>query len=291
MAEQGTPPTLTTPAETEPPPPADTDGAPATPPPPADHAAQPPAAPPPPTADPTTEPPAAGPARPLWRRRRYRVLAVLGAVVVAVLLAPAALVEPFVDRAVHAYEGRCAEFTGVEIDSGSWPVVGRAALGQLRGVSSHTERIRFDNGFTLHDVDFSADQVNGAPLRFGLVEQDADIRGGESAATVLLADVEDALAAYGGTVELHVEGETLMADAEVPVVGNVPTTVDLVPVDGDLELRFAALDAFDLPPVVIDFPDPIVLQGVELQDEGVRVTSTVDGTMTTQDWGCDAEAG
>src|SRR5699024_10576440 len=125
----------------------------------------------------------------------------------------------------------------------------------------------------------------------GLVEQDADIRGGESAATVLLADVEDALAAYGGTVELHVEGETLMADAEVPVVGNVPTTVDLVPVDGDLELRFAALDAFDLPPVVIDFPDPIVLQGVELQDEGVRVTSTVDGTMTTQDWGCDAEAG
>ena len=81
-----------------------------------------------------------------------------------------------------------------------------------------------------------------------------------------------------------------MADVLVPFVGPVPTTVDMVPVDGDLELRFAALDVIELPAMVIAFPEPVRLEGVDVRGEGMRVSTTVDGTMGSSEWGCDTSA-
>ena len=223
---------------------------------------------------------------PLWSR----VAAGLALVGLAVLLAPAPLVQPFVDRAASRYEGECATFTGVEAGSGSWPSVLRAATGRLRNVTAHADEIRFDNDFTIHDVDFRADEMNVPPLRFGATDADAEIRGGESTASVDLADIERILAGWGVTADLHGEGASLVADVQVPLVGPVPTTVDMVPVDGDLELRFAALDLIPLPSMVIAFPEPVRLRGVDVRGETMRVSTTVDGTMGSSEWGCDTSA-
>jgi hypothetical protein len=228
------------------------------------------------------------------RRRRgprwSRVAAGLAVLVLAVLLAPAPLVDPFVDRTAARYQGECATFTGLDAGSGSWPAVFRAATGQLRDVTAHADEIRFDNDFTIRDVDFSADEVNVPPLRFGATDADAEIRGGKSSATVDLADIERILAGWGVTADLHGEGTSLVADVLVPFVGPVPTTVDMVPVDGDLELRFAALDVIELPSMVIAFPEPVRLESVDVQGEGMRVSTTVDGTMGSSEWGCDTSA-
>lgn len=234
-------------------------------------------------------PPAPPPPRPPQRRRwrARRVLAVVGGLTVAGLLAPAPLVDPIVDRAAYRYEGRCASFSGVDVDSGDWPVVARAAMGRLRRVSMRTDEVRFDNGFALHDIRFSAERIHAAPLPFGLVDQDADIQGGRSSSTVLFDDLEQILAAHGVTAQLRAEGGAMMADVEVPVVGVVTTTVDLAPVDGDLELGYGVLDAIELPPIVLEFPEPLALEHIEVADDGLRVETAVEGTITAQDWGCD----
>jgi hypothetical protein len=232
------------------------------------------------------------PERRWWRRGPLwaRVLGGLALVGLAVLLAPAPLVDPFVDRTASRYQGECATFTGLDVGSGSWPAVFRAATGRLRGVSAHADEIRFDNDFTIHDVEFSADQVNVPPLRFGATDSDAEIRGGESSASVDLADIERILAGWGVTADLHGEGASMVADVQVPFFGVVPTTVDMVPVDGDLELRFAALDMIQLPSMVIAFPEPVRLRGVDVRGESMRVSTTVDGTMGSDEWGCDTSA-
>jgi hypothetical protein len=219
------------------------------------------------------------------------VLAGLGGLVVAGLLAPAPLVDPIVDRTAYRYEGRCARFTGVDVDSGAWPVVARAAIGRLSGVSVRTEEVRFDNGFALHDVEFSAEQIEAAPLPFGLVDQDAEIQGGRSSSTVLFEDLERIVSAYGVTVGLRAEGGAMMADVEVPVIGTMTTTVDLAPVGGDLELSYGVLDAIALPASVLDFPEPLALERIEVRATGLRVETTVEGTITSQDWGCDTTTG
>lgn len=249
----------------------------------------PPTAPSPGVGSPTTPTHTDPQARPRDRgrsRRRRRVLAVLGGLLVAVLLAPTPLVRPFADRAARGYGGRCAVLTGVEADPGAWPVVARAVLGRMRGVSTHAEGVRFDNGAVFHDVDFTAKRVNGAPLRFGVGSQDAEIRGGVSSATVRLDDIERSLAAEGVPVDLRADGDALTADVEVPVLGVVPTAVEVVPVGGDLELRFAPFDAFPLPPMTIALPDPIAVRTVEITADGVRVSSTVEGTLPAGEWGC-----
>jgi hypothetical protein len=239
---------------------------------------------------------AAPPGRPerrrWWRRGPLwaRVVAGLALVALAVLLAPAPLVDPFVDRTASRYQGECTTFTGLDVGSGSWPAVLRAATGHLRGVTGHADEIRFDNDFTIHDVDFSADQVDVPPLRLGTTDADAEVRGGESSASVDLADIERILAGWNVTADLHGEGASLVADVQVPFVGVVPTTVDMVPVDGDLELRFAALDVIQLPSMVIAFPEPVRLRGVDVRGESMRVSTTVDGSMGSGEWGCDTSA-
>ena len=220
------------------------------------------------------------------RRVVRRLVAAVAVVGVALLLAPTPLVRPIADRAARGYESQCARMTGVDVDPGSWPVVARAALGRLRGVSTHADEVRFDNGVAFHDVDFAADEVNGSPLRFGVASPDAQIRGGTSSATVRLDDIERNLASEGVTVDLRVEEGALIADVEAPIVGVVPTAVDVVPVDGDLELRFAPFDAFPLPPLRIALPEPVVLQDVAIGEDGIRVSSTVEGTVAGEHWGC-----
>jgi hypothetical protein len=224
-------------------------------------------------------------------RRGYRLLALLGVLVVGVLLAPAPLVDPLVERAAYGYQSACTRFSGVEVDSGDWPVVARAAVGRMRAVSARADTVTFDSGVTIHDVVLSADAVDVAPMRFGLGDGDADIRGGEASATVRYGEIEHAIADLGVTVHLRGgDDDSLVADVEVPVIGTIPTRVELVPVDGDLELRFAALDVIPLPSLLIVLPEPVALADIDVGDDGVRIATTVDGTLTADDWGCDADA-
>ncbi len=224
-------------------------------------------------------------------RGRRRLLALLGGLVLAVLLAPTPLVQPLADRAARGHDRRCATFTGIAVDPGAWPVVARAALGRLRGVSTHVDRVAFDNGAVFHDVTVSASEVKGPPLALGLRSGDAEIRGGRSSATVRFDDLERSLAAEGVTVDLRAEAGALVADIDVPFLGAVPTGVDVVPADGDLELQFAPYEALPLPPLHIALPDPVELAEVEIAADGLRVASTIEGTLGAGDWGCVPAAG
>lgn len=223
-----------------------------------------------------------------WSRRWRWALGGLAALVLAVALAPPPLVDPVVDRAAGRYESECAELSGVDVDSGSWPAVVRAGLGDLRNVSAHTDEVRFGDGLVIHDVDFTADRIEVPPMRFGLVEGDAVVHGGRSTATVLLADIERLLSTGEITVDLRGEGSSMVADVQVPLIGVVPTTVELVPVDGDLELQLAALAVIALPSLRISFPEPVSLEAVEVRGAGLHVTTSVEGTIGADTWACDA---
>src|SRR5690606_10589514 len=130
-----------------------------------------------------------------------------------------------------------ARFTGLDATGGSWPAVARAAAGRLRDVTAQADEIRFENGSAIHDVDFRAEELIGPPLRFGWAESDTVVRGGVSSASVLFDDIERIVAGYGVTVDLRNDAGSLVADVQVPLLGPVPTTVELAAVDGDLELR------------------------------------------------------
>lgn len=223
-----------------------------------------------------------------WRRRL--VIGAVAAVVllaVLVLLAPTSLVDRYARRAVSDYGGTCAELVGVDVDSGAWPVVARAAAGQHRDVTMHVDELRVD-GFTYHDVSFTAREMEVAPL-FGLVsDRETVVHGGESSATARFDDIEEVIAAYGTPVDLREQGATLVADVQVPLLGAIPTSVRIASVDGDMELVFAPLDLVTLPPVRIPFPAPAAFQSVEVAEDAIRIDVTVDGPLRSEELGCDA---
>ena len=224
-----------------------------------------------------------------WRRRWRRVGLVVGVVALGVALVPEALVHPFVERAASRHQSECVQVTGFRVvDAGAWPAVLRAAAGKVRDVSIHADEILFDRDFSIHDVSFSADEIEVAPLRFGMDDGDAVIRGGQSRATVRFGDIERVVAAYGVDLALRWEGARLIADVQVPVLGVVPTTVDLQPVGGDLELRFAALDVIPLPSLLIALPETVAFRSYDPATDGIRLATTIDGTVTSDDWACDA---
>jgi hypothetical protein len=251
-----------------------------------------------------------------WGGRWRWVAAGAGVLLLLAVLMPSPLVEWAVDRAAARYQGECTEFVGLSVsDSGSWPTVVRAAAGKLRDVAVHADEVRFSNDFTIYDVDLTAEQVNVAALRFGLTDDDAIVEGGRSTALVRLDDLEAIIADWG--VDLTLRGlpagedatgadtgpdsgdgsgsggsgsgvsNTLAADVEVPVIGTVPTTVEVAIVDGDLELRFVALDVIPLPSVTIELPNPVTLESLEVGPDSVRVATTIDGTIASGDWACD----
>jgi hypothetical protein len=227
-----------------------------------------------------------------WRRRWRRVLLGVGAVVLALAMVPESLVHPFVERAVDRHGGDCVELDGFEVlDAGSWPVVARAATGRMRGIATHADEVLFDQDFPIHDVWFTADEIDVAPLRFGMDGGDAVVKGGRSRATVAFADLEEIAADLGIDMTLRWDGAQLVSDVQVPVLGVLPTTVDLQGVDGDLEMRYAALDVFELPPFVLELPDPVTYDGYSPQADGIEITTTIDGTVTADTWACDAGAG
>jgi hypothetical protein len=232
-------------------------------------------------------------------------------VVLMVALAPSPLVEWAVDRGAARYQGECTEFVGLSVtDSGAWPTVVRAAAGKLRDVSAHADEVHFSDDFAIYDVEFTADEVDVAALRFGLTDDDAIVRGGRSTALVRLDDLEAIIADHGidvtltglpaspgtgaetgsdGTGSGGSEASNLLnADVEVPVIGTVPTTVEVAVVGGDIELRFVALDVIPLPSVTIELPDPVTLRSLEVEADLVRATTTIDGTIASGDWACDA---
>jgi hypothetical protein len=217
------------------------------------------------------------------------VALVAGVVLLAVALVPGPAVHPFVERAVVRHQSECVQLRGFEVrDAGSWPTVVRAAAGRLVDVSVHVDEVLFNRDFPIHDVSFSADRVEVAPLRFGMDRGDAVVRGGESSATVRFADVERVIADQGVDLTLRWEGARLVADVQVPLLGVVPTTVDLQPVDGDLELRFAALDLIPLPSLLLEMPEPVAFRSSGAVSDGIRVDTAIDGTVASDDWGCDA---
>jgi hypothetical protein len=225
------------------------------------------------------------------RSRRRRLLVAAGVVVllvpVLVLLAPTSLINPYARRAVSGYGGSCAELVGVDVDSGAWPVVARAAAGRHRDVATHVDELRVD-GFTYYDVSFSAREVVVAPL-FGLLsDRETVVRGGESSATARFDDIEAVIASYGTTVDLSGQGSTLVANVEVPLLGPVPTSVGVTSVDGDMELVFAPLDLVVLPPVRIPFPELADFRSIEVAGDAIRIDVTVEGPLRSEELGCDA---
>jgi hypothetical protein len=230
--------------------------------------------------------------RPRWSRRRL-VLLGLGVaslvVVLLVLLVPTSLVDRVTRRSVSGYGGSCAELLGIDVDSGDWPVIARAATGHYSGVSTHVDELRLD-GFSYYDVSFSADRIDVAPLFGVLSDRQTTVHGGEASATVRYEDIEAAIAEAGSTVDLTVQGSSLVANVDVPFLGPVPTTVDITPVEGDMQIVFAPLDMIELPPITVPFPAPTRLREVVVEDDALQVDSTVDGTLRSGDFGCDASS-
>jgi hypothetical protein len=214
---------------------------------------------------------------------------VVGVVAVGVALVPEAFVHPFVERAAARHRSECVQVTGFRVlDAGAWPAVLRAAAGQVRDVSMHADEALFNRDLSIYDVWFSADEIEVAPLLFGMDDGDAVIRGGESRATMRFGDIERVVADYGVDLTLRWDAAKLVADVQVPVLGVVPTTVDLQPVDGDLELRFAALDVIPLPSLLIDLPETVAFRSYDPAAGGVQLATAIDGTVTSDDWACDA---
>jgi hypothetical protein len=226
----------------------------------------------------------AGPRR--WRRWVLLVAVATGVLALLLLVVPTSLVDPLTRRAVSGYGGSCADLLGVDVDSGTWPVVARAAAGEHRDVATQVDELRI-GGFSYYDVRFSAERVEVAPL-FGLLgDRSTQVHGGASAATVRFHDVEEAVAAYGVTAQLRGEGSTLIADVEVPFVGPVPTTVEITPLEDDMQLVFAPLDLVELPPVRIPFPAPAAFRSVDVEGDALRIHATVDGHLRSGAFGCD----
>jgi hypothetical protein len=226
----------------------------------------------------------------LWSRFPWRrVLAVLGVVVLLILLAPAAVVNPIARRVVSGYGGDCAELSGVRVDSGSWPVVLRAVTGRLSDVSVEIDEIRFDT-FSIYDVSSSASSIRVRPLGLAAAGGDAKVQGGETSSTLLFADIERIYAEYDVTLTLRrddLDPSRLIADVDVPLLGPIPTGVTITPAEGDLELVLAPLDMFELPPIRITSAEPFEASSVDIGDEAVRIESTFEGTLGDDDFACD----
>jgi hypothetical protein len=156
-------------------------------------------------------------------------------------------------------------------------------------VSTHVDELRIE-GFSYYDVRFSADRVDVAPA-FGLLsDRGTQVHGGRSSATVRFDDIEAVVASYGTTVALRRQGSTLVADVQVPFLGPIPTTVEITPVDGDMELVFAPLDLVELPPVRVPFPAPAAFRAVDVGDDALRIDATVDGPLRSGELGCEPAA-
>lgn len=226
----------------------------------------------------------------VWARR---ILAGLGAIVLAVLLAPSPLVDPIARRIVSGYGDGCAKLSGVRVDSGPWPVVLRGLAGQLRDVSVEIDEIRFET-FSVHDVRTSAGSVGVAPLGLSLAGGDAQVQDGVTSAAMSFADIEQIYAEHGVTLSLRRDDRDpsrLVADVDVPFIGPVPTAVTVTPAEGDMELRLAPLDLIELPPILITAAEPFEVRSVDVGRDAVRITSTFDGTLRAGDFGCDVATG
>ena len=237
--------------------------------------------------------PGAGPQQPPRRwspgRRRLTIglLVALG-LLVAVLLAPTPVLDALARRSVAGYGGECAELDGIDVRSGSWPVVARAALGHVDAVSAEIDEIRLaDPQLAYHDISFSAARIDVGPLGGLVGSDDIEIEDGTADVTVLFDDLEALLADNGFDVALTARAGAVAASVSVPPLGELPTTVHVVAVDGRLELQFVPLDLIALPAVPLDLPAPVAVRTVEVRPDGVRIGATIDGTLHPAEFTCD----
>jgi hypothetical protein len=154
------------------------------------------------------------------------------------------------------------------------------------------DEVVFNQDFPIHDVEFEADEIGVAPLRFGTDGGDAVVRGGWSSATIRFGDIERALADIGVDAALRWDGGRLVADVQVPFLGPVATTVDSRQAGTDLELIFTALEVITLPALQIEFPEPVAFESLGPPDDvagpdGVRIATSIDGKFESDTWGCD----
>jgi hypothetical protein len=205
-----------------------------------------------------------------------------------VLLAPTPVLDALARRSVAGYGGECAELDGIDVRSGSWPVVARAALGHVDAVSAEIDEIRLeDPQLAYHDISFSAARIDVGPLGGLVGSDDIEIEDGTATVTVLFDDLEGLLADHGFTVALTSRAGSVAAAISVAGLGELPTTVNVAAVDGRLELEFVPLDLITLPPLPVTLPDPVVVRSVEVQPDGVRVDTTIDGTLHPSGFTCD----
>lgn len=241
------------------------------------------------------------------------MLALVGASVVLVLLAPAPVVDPVARRIASGYGGDCAELSGLEASAGRWPVVARALMGQLSDVSVEIDEVRFGE-FDVRDVRTSAERVDVPPLGLSLAADEVTVSGGETSSSLPFEEIEAAYAELGITLTLRRDTSTqeapgsegpaatsgepagdtstgnqarLVADVEVPLIGAVPTTVAITSVEGDVEIALAPFEYFWLPAFRIASEEPFEVSSVEIREDAVRFTSTFEGTLRAEDFGCD----
>jgi hypothetical protein len=213
------------------------------------------------------------------------VLTGLGLALATVLLAPTAVVDVVVARIASGFGSECAELAGVDVHSGSWPVVARAITGHLQDVTVDVEEVRLRT-FAVHDVNFAVASADVAPLGGALVAHEADVRDGQATATLRFTEIERIVADHGVDMTVRRDGSGAVADVDVPLVGPVPTGITVAPADGQLEIRLAALDRVALPPLRITPAEPFRIEAVEVLDEGVQVGLTFDGRLAAGDSHC-----
>jgi hypothetical protein len=216
-----------------------------------------------------------------WRR----VLAGLALIMAVVLLAPTAVVDAVVTRTVSAFGSDCVALSGLDVDSGSWPVVARAVAGRLQDVSGEVDEVRFD-AFAVHDVSFTVDEADVAPLGGGLVAREADVRGGAATGTLRFTEIERIIADHGVDATVRREGRRVVAEVDVPIVDSLSTGLTVAAADGGLDIRLAPLDQFTSPPLHITPSEPFRIEDVDVLDDGVQVDLAFDGELAAGDSHC-----
>jgi len=231
------------------------------------------------------------PSRPGPRSRRRRVLVVglaaVAGLLVAGLLVPTSVVDRLADRSVARLGGNCSDLIGVDVHTGSWPVTARLLAGRYEQISADIDEVRLHElGLSYHDVTFTASRIDIGALG-GLLGDDVRIHDGTTTATLRFDTIESALADHGITAELSELAGSVRAEILLPPFGELPTTVHVAAVGGEVELQFVPLDLVTLPPLRIALPAPAALQSLLVDQEGVHVEATIDGALPTDDFSCE----
>lgn len=214
------------------------------------------------------------------RRRLQRFVAVVCAVLVVLALLPSVAVNPLAGWVARDRLAGCLVTTGLEVDTGAWPPLARAALlGELREVRLAAERITA-TGITVRDVSARFDRISGDVLRGSRVE----VSGGELRAVLREADLSAALPLPAAAVQIDAGGVRI-AGLGWPL-GAAPAVVVVEAEAGDLVVRPSVLGVRGPLSLRLSLPEPVWLTGVRAETGQLVLRATLDGVVDLGRLGC-----